>query len=185
METPTIITREQTDKKTIRGYAIVFEKQAPADWLGEGWQEQIAKSAFDDIDFSDTKILFGHDTTMPLGKNGINARIEKDDAGIFVEVDLLDTSIGRDTYINVKAGIIDGMSFAAMPSKWSFDEDNKVLTWEKFENLREVSFVAFPFYEQTTAIAKELEPIKKELEVKKEEAEDAAKEIENLLKEVI
>ena len=122
---------------------------------------------------------------MPIGRNGVNARIEKDDTGIFCEVDLLDTSIGRDTYINVKAGIIDGMSFAAQPCKWSFDEENKVMIWEKFEDLQEVSFVTFPFYEQTTAIAKELEPIKKEFDLKQKEAEEAAKEIENLLKEMI
>jgi len=122
---------------------------------------------------------------MPIGKNMINARIEKDDTGIFVEVDLPDISYANDLYVLVKEKIIDGMSFAAMPAKWSFDEENKIFTWEKFEDLQEVSFVTFPFYEQTTAIAKELEPIKKELEVKNKEAEETAQEIEKLLKEMI
>ena len=172
------------EARTIRGFAVVFESEAPADWLGEGWSEKIARDAFSDVDFSRTKILFGHNTSLPLGKNGVNARIEADSTGIFCEVDLLDTSIGRDTYTNVKAGVIDGMSFAATPNRWSFDEENKVLTWEKFEDLQEVSFVSFPFYEQTTAIAKELDPIKKELELKQKEAEKTANEIENLLKEL-
>ena len=39
------------------------------------------------------------------------------------------------------------------------DEENKILTWSKFEDLQEVSFVTFPFYEQTTAIAREMQPI--------------------------
>jgi len=184
---PTIVTREDQEKqtKTVRGYAIVFESGAPADWLGEGWQEQVSKAAFDDIDISRTMVLFGHTSLMPVGRNMINARIEKDDTGIFCEVDLPNVSYANDLYELVRAKIIEGMSFAAMPSKWSFDEENKMMTWEKFEDLQEVSFVTFPFYEQTTAIAKELEPIKKELELKQKEAEKTADEIEKLLKEMI
>ena len=180
------MTREdRPEARTIRGFAVVYESAAPADWLGEGWSEKIARDAFSDVDFSRTKILFGHNTSLPLGKNGVNARIENEDAGIFCEVELLDTTIGCDTFTNIKFGIIDGMSFAATPAKWSFDEEKKVLTWEKFADLQEISFVSFPFYEQTTAIAKELASVKKELEVKREEAEKTADEIEKLLKEMI
>lgn len=186
MNQPTIITREeQTEeqKKIIRGYAIVFNSPAPADWLGEGWQEQVSDKAFDDVDITRTKVLFGHNSAMPIGRNGVNARIEKDDTGIFVEVELPNTTVANDLYELIRIRIVDGMSFGAWASAWEIDEENKILTWSKFEDLQEVSFVTFPFYEQTTAIAREMQPIIDEVTQIKKEHQEQLDKLEKILKE--
>lgn len=188
MEVPKIVIREEQElenKKIVRGYAIVFNKEAPADsWLGEGWVERIAKDAFNEVDMSKTRVLANHIKWLLVGRADVNARIEIDDTGVFVEVELLDTTAGNDLYENIKAGLIDGMSFNAHASAWEIDETNKVLTWSKFEDLIEVSFVTFPFYEQTTSIAKDMEFVTKEIHKDKEQFENTLSDLDKILNEM-
>lgn len=146
---------EEEGKKFLRGYALLFNEQTKP---YRGWDEleEIAPEALEGLDLSDMRALVNHNCDLLLGRVGKNARFEIDDAGLFVEVELHQgVQFAKDYYQLIKAGIMDGMSFAFMIEKYEYDTKKNLLRITKISDLWEVSFVTFPAYEQTVAIARE------------------------------
>ena len=146
---------EEDGKKFLRGYALLFNEQAKP---YRGWDdlEEIAPEALEGLDLSDMRALVNHNPDLLLGRVGKNARFEVDSAGLFVEVELHQgVQFAKDYYQLIKAGIMDGMSFAFVIDKFEYDPQKNLLRVTKISDLWEVSFVTFPAYEQTVAIARE------------------------------
>lgn len=150
------ITENAEDSKPIRklrGYAILFDVLGKP-WRGSTWQEKVEKNALDGVDFSNVVVLWDHQTTWVLGRNGKNARLEVDDVGLFVEVTLGDTWFDDYVYDRASLELVDGMSFyfdsnATIATDWT----NKVDIITKINNIYEVSLLAFPAYDETLMIA--------------------------------
>lgn len=146
---------EEDGKKYLRGYALLFNVQAKP---YRGWDdlEEIAPEALDGLDLSDMRALVNHNPDLLLGRMGINAKFSVDDAGLYVEVELHQgVQFAKDYYQLIKAGIMDGMSFAFVIEKYEYDTKQNLLRITKISDLWEVSFVTFPAYPQTVAIARE------------------------------
>lgn len=146
---------EEDGKKFLRGYALLFNEQAKP---YRGWDdlEEIAPEALEGLDLSDMRALVNHNCDLLLGRVGKNARFEVDASGLFVEVELHQgVQFAKDYYQLIKAGIMDGMSFAFMIEKYEYDTKKNLCRITKISDLWEVSFVTFPAYEQTVAIARE------------------------------
>lgn len=146
---------EEDGKKFLRGYALLFNVQAKP---YRGWDdlEEIAPEALDGLDLSDMRALVNHNPDLLLGRVGKNARFEVDASGLFVEVELHQgVQFAKDYYQLIKAGVMDGMSFAFMIEKYEYDTKKNLLRITKISDLWEVSFVTFPAYPQTVAIARE------------------------------
>ena len=144
---------------TLRGYAAKFDKwSADFSWF----REIIRKGAFADSleNGADVRALFDHDTGRIIGRSGAGTlRINEDDTGLAVEIDLPDTSDGRDLAISVERGDIDGMSFGfnVKEDRWTHKDEGlderELLKIELFE----VSAVAFPAYPDTTIAKRSFE----------------------------
>lgn len=142
-----------------RGYAYVFNKYSQD--LG-GFVERIAPGAgAKSIGDHDIRALFNHDPNHILGRMGAGTlRMGEDGTGGWYEIDIPDTTLGRDLSESLKRGDISGSSFGfrLMPDgeDWSLSEQGfPVRTLNAFA-IRDVGPVVFPAYVDTSAALKRL-----------------------------
>jgi HK97 family phage prohead protease len=101
--------RATDNGKTIAGYAAVFNDVAD---IGGSFREIIAPGAFKDTLGGDVRALVDHDSGRVIGRSTAGTlRLNEDDKGLKVEIDLPDTSDGRDLAVSLTRGDISGMSF--------------------------------------------------------------------------
>lgn len=155
-----IETRADGGKK-VGGYAAVFNSEAD---IGGYWKEIIAPGAFSDGVKADVRALLDHDHGRVIGRTSSGTlRLAEDDKGLAVEIDLPDTTDGRDAAVLIERGDISGMSFGFIVTHDEWDEtgDIPIRTIHKVD-LREVSIVAWPAYQDTTIGMRSLEGVRKE-----------------------
>lgn len=144
------------DKPTkIVGYAAVFNSASQL--LGEGnrsFIETIRPGAFKELLASaDCRGRYNHDAILGRTKAG-TCRIAEDAVGLRYEIDLPDTTAGRDVAESIRRGDVDGSSFAfrIQPSgeSWKMG-DGGIAQREitKVSELLDVGPVDFPAYEAT------------------------------------
>ena len=160
LETRTLIrtpeVRATDNGRTIGGYAAVFNSRAN---IGGYFEEVIAPGAFDDALMQDVRALVDHDTGRVIGRTKAGTlRMKQDDTGLAVEIDLPDTSDGRDLATLIERGDVSGMSFGFVVTKETWDEtmEPPMRTIQALD-LREVSVVAFPAYDDTSIAMRSLE----------------------------
>ena len=102
-----------------------------------------------------TFALWNHDYNTPLARtdNG-TLKVASDSYGVKVTIDLPDTTAGRDTYTNVKSGLVRGMSFGMLMAGAEFttatDADgDEVDTFSRY-SVDEVTITAIPAFVQTS-----------------------------------
>ena len=150
------IIREEGDwkKLVLRGYPILFGVETTVyDWWYGEIKETILPTALDGVDLSEVYLLRSHDSDKVLGKNGVNMRLEIDETGLFFECELLDTQIARDTYTEVEAGLIDGMSFGCYLSD-KVNEETLTRIVTHIDRLIEITITPFPAYKEASVVAK-------------------------------
>lgn len=141
--------------RTIGGYAAVFNSTAD---IGDSFREVIAPGAFAGALSQDVRALVDHDTGRVIGRTTAGTlRLSEDATGLAVEIDLPDTTDGRDLATLIERGDVSGMSFGFIVTKQTWDEtgDIPIRTIEAVD-LREVSVVAFPAYDDTTIALRSL-----------------------------
>ncbi|MBD9569043.1 HK97 family phage prohead protease [Ensifer sp. ENS08] len=147
---------DESGTKTLTGYAAVFN--SPTD-IGGYFTEQIAPGAFAETIKGDVRCLFNHDSDHVLGRTVARTlRLFEDAKGLRFEVDLPDTSTGKDVGKLVERGDVSGCSFNFRATKQSWDDtvDPPLRTLEKLE-IDEVSIVTFPAYADTTVGVRSLD----------------------------
>lgn len=154
METREASEEGDNSKRTIAG-AVKYntESQVMRDWFGDEFVEEIAPGAFDEsLKVRGVAGLWSHDTSQVLGntKSG-TLRLDSGKQELRFELDLPDTSAGRDAWETIKRGDVDGVSFGMIVTKdkWSTeDRDERKIYKRTILNaeLYEISPVAFPAY---------------------------------------
>lgn len=149
-------TRAEDDKRTLVGYAAVFN--SPAD-IGGWWIETIAPGAFANSIGGDVRALVDHDAGRVIGRTKSGTlRLSEDSKGLRIEVDIPNTTDGNDLWTLVERGDISGMSFGFVVTKQTWDEtvEPAKRTIEEVE-LFEVSAVAWPAFDDTSIGKRSLE----------------------------
>lgn len=166
--------RADDEKRTLVGYAAVFNSDTT---IGDYFIERIAPGAFaDTIRGGDIRALVDHDQGRVVGRTKSGTlRLVEDSKGLRAEIDVPDTSDGRDLWTLVERGDISGMSFGFRVTKQEWDEsgDMPIRTIRGIE-LFEVSAVAFPAYDDTTIGVRSLEAIRAEAEAARAEEQRKA-----------
>jgi uncharacterized protein len=133
------------------GYAAMFD--SPSEPLP--FTEVIAPGAFKRslASRNDVKLLWNHDTGIVLGSTRAGTlQLVEDGQGLKAIADLPDTQAGRDAATLMKRGDVANMSFGFTVPKggdsWSADGQTRTLNSVR---LHEVSIVAFPAYQATSA----------------------------------
>jgi hypothetical protein len=161
-------------KRTLAGYAAVFNSEAD---IGGYFREVIAPGAFEaTLKDADVRALVVHDSGRLIGrKSNGTLRLSEDKRGLKVEIDLPDTSDGRDVAALVERGDMDGMSFGFMVTREEWDETQAPPKRTIHEvSLREVSAVTFPAYDDTTLALRTLEGAQEEARKAREQADKKA-----------
>lgn len=151
---------------TIAGYAAVFGGEAD---IGGSFREIIAPGAFTQtLKTADVRAYFDHDRGRVLGRSKAGTlRLKEDSKGLAVEIDLPDTSDGRDVKALLERGDVDGMSFGFVVThdEWDETSDPPTRTIHAVD-LREVSVVSEPAYGDTSIALRGLEDARKEQRAK-------------------
>ena len=142
-----------------------------------GWYEKLAPGCFTKTlsDGADVRALVEHSDGQLLArtKNG-SLRLEDSPEGLHFEFDAPTTTLGEDTLVQVREGLINGCSFGfiCMEENYSY-EDNKEVRTILEARLLEVSLVlSTPAYPETLVYTRSLSSAFKE----GQEIDDAGKE---------
>ena len=168
IEIKAVKNQEDENKMTIEGYAIVFEQPATHSHRSYKFTETINRGALDKTDMKDVPLRYNHnDNVMIMARTrNKSLRLIKDEKGLKIEADLLDTQSNRDLYKGIQEGLIDKMSFAFTVSEggdsWTFKDDETIREVKNIEKLYDVSVVDSPFYDGTSVYSRSLELLESE-----------------------
>lgn len=153
----TVELRKDGERRTAIGHAAVFGRFSQN--LG-GFVEQVAPGAFaKTIDEQDVRALFNHHEDHVLGRLGAGTlRMTEDDEGLAYEIDLPDTTVGRDVATLLARGDVSGSSFGfrVIEDEWGETEQGFPLRTLKQVSLRDVGPVTFPAYTDSKAALRSL-----------------------------
>lgn len=158
------------DGMIVEGYAAVFDTVTNLGWINE----TIDRHAFDNADMSDIVMKYNHESSiLPLARTrGGSLQFTIDEHGLKIRAKLPDTSINRDIYILIRAGILSKMSFAFTVRSEEYDYDTDTRKILEFDKIFDVSVVDVPAYETTEIYARskeQYEAEKRQYEEKKNE----------------
>ncbi|MFC5370924.1 HK97 family phage prohead protease [Brevundimonas faecalis] len=157
----TLETRDDDGKSVVVGLGVSYGGTAE---IGDSFREVFAPGAFARSINEDVLALFGHDRNRVLGRTTAGTlRLREDARGVHYEIDLPDTTDGRDLAVSVARGDIRGTSFGfrAVRETWDDTANPPVRTIHEAV-LREISPTADPAYEDTTIAMRSLDAARKE-----------------------
>lgn len=142
--------------KRVGGLAVSYGGQAD---IGDSFRELFAPGAFRASLSDDILALFGHDRNRVLGRTSAGTlRLREDANGVHFEIDLPDTTDGRDLAVSVERGDIRGTSFGFRVQRETWDDTTNPPTRTIHEAiLREISPTADPAYGDTTIAMRSLD----------------------------
>lgn len=158
------VQRREDKSATIEGYAAVFYSASDAGSeyrLWDNWYERIMPGAFDRAlrEKQDVRGLFNHDSNCLLGRTTAKTlRLAVDSKGLRYEIDVAETQSGRDTTISIERGDLSGSSFAFVPKRtvW-IEEDDRIVRQIEDVDLFDVGPVTYPAYDSTSATVRSAE----------------------------
>lgn len=156
-------TEEQPSK--ITGYAAVFNSKTT---IGGWFDEVIEPGAFARSlsENSDIRALFNHNWDNVLGRTKSGTlRLEEDEKGLKFEIELPNTSVGRDLAESMARGDINQCSFGfwITEENWDYNVEPALRTIKEVE-LYEISVVSIPAYDDTEVSLVRSKEIGKEIE---------------------
>jgi HK97 family phage prohead protease len=156
--------RAATEGRKLVGVAASYNTRTVINTPGEGrFIEQIAPGAFRGILSKSPDVVFtyNHNADSILGRTTSGTlRLNEDSRGLGFELDLPDTTLGKDVYESVKRGDLNSCSFAFTADKddsdWSDEEVEgramAVRTLRNFSGLYDISAVIRSAYTKGTEI---------------------------------
>lgn len=160
-------TRDATEDKpsAITGYAAVFNSKTS---IGDYFEEVIMPGAFARSlsENGDIRALFNHNWDNVLGRTKSGTlRLEEDERGLRFEIELPNTSVGRDLAESMSRGDINQCSFGFWITEetWDYSVEPALRTIHEVE-LYEISIVSLPAYDDTEASLVRSKEIDKEVE---------------------
>ena len=147
--------RADENEAAVEGYAAVFDTpEVMYEIGGNKYSEQITRGAFDLAKMQDVVMNYNHGgKPVARTKNG-TLQLQVDDYGLKVRADLSSTAESRALYEEIKAGLIDKMSFAFTVNEESYDRDTRTRSILGIKRVFDVAAVDFPAYESTGIVAR-------------------------------
>ena len=153
--------REENNRIFAVGYAAVFDDGTPETrYEFYEFRESISPGAFDRAlrDKQDVRALFNHDINQLLGRvSSSTVRLSVDGVGLRYEIDLPDTTIGRDVAELLRRRDLSGSSFSGRVKTERFERlYNDPSGCKYFRHIDDIDLidvgpVAFPAYKGSTA----------------------------------
>jgi HK97 family phage prohead protease len=176
MDMDNLITRSfeiratDTEKREVSGVAVPFNETID---IGGGWSERFEKGAVDLS--SDVKLFRDHKEII-----GRVTEMEESDEGLLIRAKISETVLGNETLNLVKDGAIKSFSVGFIPV---VDEKKEKTIVRKKVDLKEVSLVAFPAYENAS-VTEVREEVKEETMTNETNYDSAIAEVRNHAEEL-
>lgn len=161
----------------LEGYASVFNSDSvPFDGGRRDWVERVQPGAFARTlrEKPDVKAFWSHRSDQILARAPETLTLMEDERGLKATIHLVDTQLNRDLLTQIRAGIVDAMSFGFTVNAQSWEKDDAnhrdIRTVTDVE-LFEVSPVVFPAYPDTSIAVRSQEQFH---EKEEQERTDAA-----------
>lgn len=164
------IRATDTEKREVSGVAVPFNETID---IGGGWSERFEKGAVD-LE-ADVKLFRDHKEII-----GKVTRMEESDEGLIINAKISDTTLGNETLELVKDGAIRSFSVGFIPV---VDEKKEKTIVRKKVDLKEVSLVAFPAYENAS-VTEVREEVKEEIMTNETNYDSAIAEVRNHAEEL-
>lgn len=151
------------DEMLVEGHAITYDKPATHQYGTRKFTETIKRGALDKTDMSDVPMRYNHNDNVMIMARTRNKSLLliRDDTGLKIQAELIDTQSNRDLYKGIQEGLIDKMSFAFTVADngdtWSFGDTETTRDVTNIDRLYDVSVVDTPFYDSTSVYARSLE----------------------------
>ena len=151
---------DNAEEMVVEGYAAVFDTVTDLGWI----KEVIDRHAFDNADMSDIVMKYNHkDSVLPMARTrGGSLTFTIDDHGLKIRAVLPDTTVNKDIYILIRAGILSKMSFAFIVRTEEYDYETDTRKILEFDKIFDVSVVDVPAYETTEIYARSKEQYEEE-----------------------
>lgn len=169
---------------TVSGYAVVFNQPSqPLPFI-----EYISRDALNDVDFSNTLLLYAHDYNKILSRaDSGTLKTEIDDTGLKFTAQIPDTTLGTDTFKNIQAGNVKGCSFGFTISnggdRWDTRQDGTTIHYvDHIDTVSELTLTAIPAYEETSVSAQVKRDLEQYLLNNKEEQDLNSKDNSNVVR---
>ena len=153
----------EENKMIIEGYAITYDEPATHQYGERKFTEVIKRGALDFTDMRDVPLRYNHNDTWAVMARTRNNSLQliKDDRGLKIIAELIDTQSNRDIYKSIQEGLIDKMSFAFTVDEkgdtWDYRDNETVREVRNIKRLYDVSVVDTPFYDTTSVYARSFE----------------------------
>ncbi len=148
-------------EKFVEGYATTFDDpyvlwEDPAD----GWRyvEVMHRDALEGADFSDVIFLYDHEGRVYARNRNHTLYMEPDEHGLYIAADLSRTTLAGEMYEDIKAGMVDRMSWAFTVAEEDVEDDelNRTTTFHirRINRVYDVSAVSRPADPNTSISAR-------------------------------
>jgi len=160
---------EEDGKMILEGYAITYDQPATHSYGNYKFTEVIKRGALDTADMKDVPLRYNHnDSWLIIARTRNNSlQLIKDDVGLKIRAELIETQSNKDVYMSVKEKLIDKMSFAFRVADkgdtWQYGEMETTRTVTNIQKLYDVSVVDTPFYDTTSVVARSFELLESNL----------------------
>ena len=143
------------EKRIIEGRAVVYNSMSNElrTTNGDKFKEIIRAGALtDSLAKNDILAFKEHNPEMLLGRKSAGTLMLEDRSdGLYVSINIPETSYGEDTLISAQRGDLKGFSFGFnSPKARSYSKSGEKIREISSLNLREVSIVANPAYPETS-----------------------------------
>lgn len=158
--------RAEENEAAVEGYAAVFDiPEVMFESDGIKFSEKIERGAFDQSQLHDVVMNFNHGgKPVARTKNG-TLQLTVDDHGLKVRANLSSTAESRALYDEIKAGLLDKMSFAFTVGEESYDKATRTRSIKGIKRVYDVAAVDFPAYESTAITARSFFEVEAEREL--------------------
>jgi hypothetical protein len=157
------------DRMLIQGYALNYESPATHIYNNRKFTEIIKRGALDEANMTDVPLRYNHNDSVLIMARTRNRSMQliKNEAGLLIMADLIDTQTNRDLHKCILEGLIDKMSFSfTLPDggdRWEIKKDESIREITNIEKLWDVSIVDVPFYDSTSIYARSFESLDNEI----------------------
>ena len=176
-------------QRIIEGRAVVYNSMSNElrTSTGDKFREIIQPGALtDSLASNDILAYKEHNPAMLLGRKSAGTLMLEDrNDGLYVRINVPDTSYGQDTLVSAERGDLKGFSFGFnSPKTKSYSRSGEKIREISSLNLREVSIVSNPAYNETTLSVVRSEDFVEETKEETKEPTERSVVIDEALKKI-
>ena len=147
--------RAEPDGMVVEGYAAVFDtSNVMFECDGIQYKEVIDRSAFGSTQMSDVVMNYNHGGKPVARTKNSTLNLTVDDYGLKVHADLSSSRESRELFEEIKAGLIDKMSFAFTVNEEAYNQETHTRRITGIKRLYDVAAVDIPAYDSTSITAR-------------------------------